>query len=161
MRNFGNLLYPFLGATKHLYKRVCPSVRRCVGWSIGWSVTPSHYRRFWRALEHRVASIGSCWQYRSTAWPVFGSCYSVTPYRLRMLPCLIHPITILEVPITNSPFNHRPLFSLQFMVSTQASGVGSVYPPAKTNQNIIRRDAKERIHEASRRILINIIAATC
>ena len=44
------------------------------------------------------------------------------------------------------------------MVSTQASGVASVYPPAKTNQNIIGLDAKERIHEASRRILINVIA---
>ena len=52
------LLFPvisetlFLGAAKHLYKRVCPSVRR--------SVTPSHFRQFRRASGHRVASIGSC-----------------------------------------------------------------------------------------------------
>ena len=45
----------FLGAIKHLYKRVCLSVRP----SVGRSVTPSHFRRFWRASEHRVASIGS------------------------------------------------------------------------------------------------------
>ena len=42
----------FLGATKHLYMRVCPSVGR--------SVTPSHFQRLRHALEHRVASIGSC-----------------------------------------------------------------------------------------------------
>ena len=78
----------FLG----VYRTVCPfvhrsirrSVRRCVfsfsAASIAWPVSRGQYH---------VASIGSC--------------YSVTPYRLRML-CLIHPWTIsskLEVPITN------------------------------------------------------------
>ena len=28
----------FLGATKHLYNRLCPSVRRSERWSVGWSV---------------------------------------------------------------------------------------------------------------------------
>ena len=42
----------FLGATKHLYMRVRPFIRR--------SVTPSLFRRFRHALEHHVASIGSC-----------------------------------------------------------------------------------------------------
>ena len=41
------------------------SVGRLVGWSVGWSVswsvTPSHFWQFRRALEHRVASIGSCY----------------------------------------------------------------------------------------------------
>ena len=37
------------------------SVRRSVGRLVGRSVTPSHFRRFRRASEHRVASIGSCY----------------------------------------------------------------------------------------------------
>ena len=57
-------LYSFLGATKHLYESVClsvrPSIRPSVSWSVGRPVTPSHFRRFRRALKHRVASIGSC-----------------------------------------------------------------------------------------------------
>ena len=52
--NLRRFCFCFLGAAKHLYKRVRPSVRP--------SVTPSHFRRFRRALEHRVASIGSCYQ---------------------------------------------------------------------------------------------------
>ena len=60
MKAEGASLFPlFLGAAKHLYKRVCPSVRPSVGRSVGRSVTPSHFRRFRRASEHRVASIGS------------------------------------------------------------------------------------------------------
>ena len=53
---YAALQHQFLGAAKHLYKRVCPSVRP----SVRRSVTPSHFRRFWHASEHRVASIGSC-----------------------------------------------------------------------------------------------------
>ena len=60
---------------KHLYKSVCLSVcpsislsvRRSVGPSVRRSVDPP-FRRFWRALEHRVASIGSCFK--------ISACYS-------------------------------------------------------------------------------------
>ena len=34
--------------------------RRVQKGSVRRSVTPSHFRRFWRASEHRMASIGSC-----------------------------------------------------------------------------------------------------
>ena len=69
----------FLDAYSHLCKRACLLVHPLVSWSIcnqflgaickrvsvfrpsvGRSVTPSHFRLFPRALEHRVASIGSC-----------------------------------------------------------------------------------------------------
>ena len=61
----------FLGATKHLYKRVCLSVRpsvhrsvgqlvgRLVGQSVGWSVGPLRLLIF--------GGFGVIW---STAWPV-------------------------------------------------------------------------------------------
>ena len=154
------------------------SVRSSVHPSVSPSVGPS-----------RLPIFGGFGVLRSTAWPILALVTiqehlykrvcpsvhrlisrsvrrSVTPLQfcLRMLSCLIHPWTIspkLEVPIANSPLNHRPLFSLQFTVSRQASGDASVYPPGKTVQNIIGLDAKERMQEASRRILINIIAATC
>ena len=40
---------------------VRPSVHRAVRPSVRRSVIPSHFRRFRRASEHRVASIGSCY----------------------------------------------------------------------------------------------------
>ena len=43
--------------SQSLDKRVSPSVRP--------SVTPTHFRRFRHASEHRVASIGSCFHYWS------------------------------------------------------------------------------------------------
>ena len=35
----------FLGATKHLYNWLCPSVGRSVGWLVGWSVCNAFVRR--------------------------------------------------------------------------------------------------------------------
>ena len=105
-------------------------------------------------------------RYRRTAWAVLALVTPLLPIAWECYVWYIHgpylPNWKFQIQMfANSPFNHHPLFSLQFMVSRQASGVASVYPPDKTNQNIIGLDAKERIHEASRRILINVIAATC
>ena len=58
---------------------VRPSVGRSVGPSVGpsvrRSVTPSPFRRFWRALEHHVASIGSCfsWIHVNGSYPALYS----------------------------------------------------------------------------------------
>ena len=46
------------------------SIRGSVHPSISRSVTPSHFWRFWRASEHCVASIGSCWV---SKWPLLAS----------------------------------------------------------------------------------------
>ena len=55
--NFALFHLPFFGDEKHLYKRVCPSVRP----SLRRSVTPSHFRRFSSDSKHRVAGISSCY----------------------------------------------------------------------------------------------------
>ena len=50
-----NFIFTFLGTAKHLYRKVCPSVRP----SVGPSVRPLRLLIF-GGSEHRVASIGSC-----------------------------------------------------------------------------------------------------
>ena len=59
------ILLKFLGASKHLCKRVCPSIRR----SVVRPVSPPHLWRFWRSLENCVASIGSCLMHQCTKPP--------------------------------------------------------------------------------------------
>ena len=57
--------FTFLGATKHLYKMVCPSVHWSVGRLVGWSFGPL------RLLI--LGGFGVLW---STAWPVLALVYS-------------------------------------------------------------------------------------
>ena len=47
------------------------SVRPSVRPSVGGSVTPSHFRRYRHAWEHRVASIGSCSFYKISSVILF------------------------------------------------------------------------------------------
>ena len=50
----------FLGATKHLYKRVCPSVRPSVRPSVGPSVTPFHLPSYRGVSAHLMPCIRPC-----------------------------------------------------------------------------------------------------
>ena len=55
------LRFLFVGATRHLYKRVCPFVRPSIRRSVGRSVCYAFsFLAVSLCLEHRVASIGSC-----------------------------------------------------------------------------------------------------
>ena len=52
--------YIRLSIRPSVHPSVGPSIGPSVRTSVGPSITPSHFRRFRRASEHRVASIGSC-----------------------------------------------------------------------------------------------------
>ena len=58
----------FLDASSHLYKRVCPSVRRSVRPSVRRSVGPSGMLSLTRCESHLIAGIGTCWQKRWLKW---------------------------------------------------------------------------------------------
>ena len=53
----------FLGAEKHLYKCVCPSVGLSIHLSVCLFITPLHFWRFRGVSKHREASISSCFLY--------------------------------------------------------------------------------------------------
>ena len=62
------LHFIFLGATKHLYKRVCPSVRQSVGLSICLFITPFHLPLYRGVSAHLMPCIRPCFTFSCHPW---------------------------------------------------------------------------------------------